>query len=104
MGFSRQECWSGLPCPPPGDLPDPGIEPTSLMSPALAGGFLTTTATWEAQDVLLFFFLPLYFELILDLEKSCKDSTKSFLIGLTRLCQTLTMFNLLYNHHTCTLC
>ena len=37
MGFSRQEYWSGLPCPSPGDLPDPGIEPTSLMSPALAG-------------------------------------------------------------------
>ena len=34
MGFSMQEYWSGLPCPPPGDLPDPGIEPTSLMSPA----------------------------------------------------------------------
>ena len=49
MGLSRQEYWSGLPCPPPGDLPDPGIEPKSLMSPALAGGFLTTSATWEAQ-------------------------------------------------------
>ena len=48
MGFSRQEYWSGLPCPPPGDLPDPGIEPVSLMSPALAGGFFTTGATWEA--------------------------------------------------------
>ena len=39
MGFSRQRYWSGLPCPPAGDLPDPGIEP---MSPALAGGFFTT--------------------------------------------------------------
>ena len=48
MGFSRQEHWSGLPCPPPWDLPDTGIEPTSLMSPALAGGFFTTSATWEA--------------------------------------------------------
>ena len=48
MGFSRQEYWSGLPCPPPGDLPDPEIEPVSLMSPALAGGFFTTSATWEA--------------------------------------------------------
>ena len=37
MGFSRQEHWSGLPCPPPGDLPDPGIKPISLMSPALPG-------------------------------------------------------------------
>ena len=45
MGFSRQEHWSGLPCPPPGDLPDPGIKPTSLMPPALAGRFFTTSAT-----------------------------------------------------------
>ena len=47
MGFSKQEYWSGLPCPPAGDLPDPGIEPASLTSPALAGGFFTTSATWE---------------------------------------------------------
>ena len=49
MGFSRQEYWSGLPCPPPGDLPDPGIKPESLMTPALTGRFFTTSATWEAQ-------------------------------------------------------
>ena len=49
MGFSSQEHWSGLPCPAPEDLPDPGIEPASLMSPALAGGFFATSATWEAQ-------------------------------------------------------
>ena len=42
MGFSRQEYWSGLPFPTPGDLPDPGIEPVSLMSPALAGRFFAT--------------------------------------------------------------
>ena len=67
MGFPRQESWSGLPSlpgsslhgilqarilewvaiPPPGDLPDPGIEPISLMSPALAGSFFTTSTTWE---------------------------------------------------------
>ena len=47
-GFSRQEHWSGLPSPPPGDLPDPGIEPVVLMSPALAGEFLTNSGTWEA--------------------------------------------------------
>ena len=41
MGFSRQEYWSG--CPPPEDLPKPGIEPTSLTFPALAGGFFTNT-------------------------------------------------------------
>ena len=44
MGFSRQEYWSGLPCPPSGALPDPGIKPASLMSPALAGRFFTTNA------------------------------------------------------------
>ena len=48
MGFSRQEYWSGLSCPSPGDLiPDPGIEPAFLMFPALAGGFFTTNATWS---------------------------------------------------------
>ena len=50
MGFSRQEYWSGSPCLPPGDLPNPGIEPASLMSPALAGGFFVTSTTWKAQD------------------------------------------------------
>ena len=49
MGFSRQEHWSGLPCPPPGDLPDPGTEPVSLLSAALAAGFFTTSVTWEAH-------------------------------------------------------
>ena len=49
--FSRQEYWSGLSCPPPGDLPDPGIKPRSLMSCALAGRFFTTHATWEALKV-----------------------------------------------------
>ena len=47
--FSRQEYWSELPHPSPWDLPDPGIEPLSLASPALAGGFFATSATWEAQ-------------------------------------------------------
>ena len=49
MGFSRQEYWSGLPGPPPGDLPDAGTETQSLMSPALAGGFFTISATWEVH-------------------------------------------------------
>ena len=40
-GFSRQEYWSELSCPPPGDLPDPGIKPASLVSPPLASGFFT---------------------------------------------------------------
>ena len=47
MRFSRQEYWNELLCPPPGDLPDPGFEPMSHMSPALAGVFFTTSVTWE---------------------------------------------------------
>ena len=49
--LSRQEYWSGLPCPPPGALTNPGMEIMSLRSPALAGGFFTTNATWEALSV-----------------------------------------------------
>ena len=59
MGFSRLEYWSGLPFPSPGNLPDPGIQPVSLTSPALAGRFITTSAIWEvafyvAADQFLF--------------------------------------------------
>ena len=50
LGFSRQEYWSRLPYPPPGNLPDPGIEPTALTTPALSGRFFTTSATWEATN------------------------------------------------------
>ena len=49
MGFSRQEYWSGLPCPPPEDLPNLGFEP---VSPALAGGFFTTGPPGEPLKVL----------------------------------------------------
>ena len=49
MEFSRQEYWSEVPFPTPGDLPNPGIKPASLKSPALAGGFFTASTTWEAQ-------------------------------------------------------
>ena len=52
MGFSRQEYWSGLPCSPPGELPNPGLQPESLTSLALAGGLFITNATWEAQKVM----------------------------------------------------
>ena len=52
MGFSRQEYWSRLSFPPPGDLPDPGMEPMSIMSPALVGGFFTTSVTWEGPAAL----------------------------------------------------
>ena len=54
-GFSRQEYWSGLPFLTPGDLPDPGIKP---LSPLLAGGFFTTSATWEAFDSLIYHLSP----------------------------------------------
>ena len=50
MGFSRQEYWSGLPFPP-GDIPNPGIQTTAPKSPALAGGFFTTSATCEVNDL-----------------------------------------------------
>ena len=51
MGFPRQEYWSGLPCPPPGDLPDSGIEPASLLSPALASRYFTTSTTWGTLNL-----------------------------------------------------
>jgi len=68
MGFSRQEYWSGLPCPLPGTfrifqteslpgLSDPRINPESLLTPALATGFLTTSTTWEAQKKVLISYL-----------------------------------------------
>ena len=53
MGFPRQEYCSGLPFPSPGDLPDAGIEPESLISPDLTGGFFTTSTTWEAPAICL---------------------------------------------------
>ena len=59
MEFSRQESWSGLPFPPPGDLPDPGMEPASLASPALTGRFFTTCdaplcVTWKINTHVYF--------------------------------------------------
>ena len=51
MGCSRQEYYSGLPCPPSGDLPDPGIKPLSLRTPELAGGFFTTSGSWEVPPI-----------------------------------------------------
>ena len=51
VGLSRQEYWSGLPCSPPGDCPNPGIKATPLMSPGLAGRFFTTSANWETPEL-----------------------------------------------------
>ena len=71
MGFSGQEYWSGLPFPPPGDLPDPGIEPVSLKSPALAGRVFTAQEcdliwkqafqmiTWSTGPLIQFIFLTM---------------------------------------------
>ena len=64
MEFSRQEYWSGLPFPIPGDLPDPGIEPTSLVSPALAGRYFTSGVTWEANQTTREFPSLLIFEFL----------------------------------------
>ena len=50
-GILQARMLEGVPFPRPGHLPDPGIEPKSLMSPALAGGFFTTSATWEVSPV-----------------------------------------------------
>ena len=57
MGFSRQEYWSELPFPSPGDLPKPGIKPGSLMSPALAGRCFTTSAPLGSPQVCLLLLL-----------------------------------------------
>ena len=56
-GLSRQEHWRGLLCPPLGEPPDPGIKPRSLASPALAGGFCSTSSAWEAIHTVLLLFI-----------------------------------------------
>ena len=58
MKFSSQEYWNGLPFPSPGDIPNKGIKPTSLMSPALSGVFFTSSTTWKAP-LCIFFFLSI---------------------------------------------
>ena len=63
LGLSGQEYWSGLPCSLPGDLPNSGIEPTSLMSFVLAGRFFTTRATQEA--LYWFYLFPESFAVVL---------------------------------------
>ena len=63
MGFSKQEFWSGLPCPPPSDLPNPGTEPV-LTSPALAGGFFTTSTTWKSQITITNIIINKKFEIL----------------------------------------
>ena len=72
MGFSRQEYWSGLPFPPPGDLPNPGIEPESLVSAALAHRFFTTTATWETHIKKNYWLNIFYMQLFSSLKEKIK--------------------------------
>ena len=71
MEFSRQEYWSGLPFPPPGNLPDSGMEDSA--SPASAGGFFTTSATWEAHHC----FISIAHEALL-VEKASSDTAGPF--------------------------
>ena len=54
LGILQSRIPGGLPCPPPGYLPDPGVEPASLVSPALAGRFVSTSASWEATALSFF--------------------------------------------------
>ena len=74
MEFSRHESWSGFPLPTPGDPPDPGIEPMSLVSPALAGRFFTTSATWDGTGIM---HIP------------CKQTGSLELTGPEQLCSSL---------------
>ena len=55
MEFPKQEYWSGLPCPPPGDLPNPRIEPAVPVSPALAGRFFSAEPPWKPSSISWYF-------------------------------------------------
>ena len=81
MKFSRQEYWNGLPFPPPGDLPDPGIEPASLMSFALADGFFTTSTTWEAPFLDYNFYTNHSFLKAVICSQTCLTITKGILFN-----------------------
>ena len=80
MGFSRQEGCSELPFPSPGDLPDPGIEPASLESPALAGRFFTTNPTWESLGPLAETSVILCRALFSNIQNSCTRCSTVFLL------------------------
>ena len=74
MGFPSQEYWSGLPFPPPGDLPNPGVKPVSLMPPALKGGFFTTSTTWDLTASIIWALSTSGFLLYLANVRQCKRS------------------------------
>ena len=88
MEFSRQECWSGLPFPSPGDLPNPGIEPTCAASPVLAGKFFTTTEPPGKSLNIYHFIHQLYINKARGkkLSKQSKGEKKSYLILLLHKC------------------
>ena len=84
VGFSRQEHWSGLPCSPPGDLPDPGIEPESLMSPALGGRFFTNNATWETTHICIYLYTGLL-QWLSGKESACQCRRHRFNPGIRKI-------------------
>ena len=79
MGFSRQECWSELPCHPPENLPNPGTKPTYFMSPALAGRFFTISATWEALFPTMEYYSVMKWNEQLSHERTCRNFKCIFL-------------------------
>ena len=89
MGIPRQESWSGLPFPTPGDLPDLGIEPTSLEAPALTGEFFTTRATWETQLSQVSFLIILYPPLVRSLACTMHYSAFPSWAGLLPFCKQI---------------
>ena len=71
MAFSRQEYWSELPFPTPGNLPNPGVKPGSLGSPALPGGFFITSVNWEAPNIHTIIFIYIYIYIYIYIKCVC---------------------------------
>ena len=105
MGFSRQEYWSGLPFPSPGDLPDPGIEPLSLRSFILAGGFFTTSTTGKSRVILMILSMrrlllyPVFLGKIQVRPFQVETKTSSYL--LVQICYLLILFLFWPYHMAC---
>ena len=100
MGFSQQEYWSVVPFPPAGDLPDPGIEPASLTSPALPGRFFTTSTTWEALEWMTMAAISVFQSLSLQFSKSFFSSQLWFWI----FCRVSGITSALSHHFTWLTC
>ena len=85
MEFFRQEYWSGVPFPTPGDFPDLGIEPESFPSPALTGRFFTTSATWEAPYThicvyILSVYIYIYFPFLINSGRKLEEISKLLIL------------------------